>query len=142
MLDLTGSARVADFVRADQVVDGLDGISEPPGSFDTAVAVLWLAGVPEPHAALDRVASALAPRGRLVFLEPVVEPGVGRFGQAMLSPMLHRTAGWRVDRDVPALLRAADWSIIDLERIPMPRYLWPLHRLVEGRAHPRNRVAA
>lgn len=141
VLDLTDAARLTDFRRADEVVAGLDAAEGRPGSFDTAVAVLWLSGANDPADALARVARSLAPGGEMVFLEPVRDPGIGRYGQQMVSPALQRTAGWRVDRDIPALLRAEGWAITDLERIPMPRYLWPLHGLVEGRAHPRARSA-
>lgn len=137
MLDLTGTAAISDFRRADEVVCGLDAAAERPGSFDTVVAVLWLAGAADPADALAQVSRLLAPEGELLFLEPVREPGIGRHGQGLVSPVLQRTAGWRVDRDIPALLRTAGWAIADLERIAMPRYLWPLHGLVEGRAHPR-----
>lgn len=138
MLDLTGSARVADFRRADDLVQDAMAADARPGSFDTVVSVLWLSSADDVPSALDRIGTWLAPGGELVFLEPVREPGVGRHGQRLVSPVLQRTAGWRVDRDIPALLRGADWAITDLERIAMPRYLWPLHGLVEGRAHPRT----
>lgn len=138
MLDLTGSARVADFRRADELVQDPVAADDRPGSFDTVVSVLWLSSVGDVPSALRQVSTWLAPGGNLVFLEPVREPGIGRHGQSLVSPVLQRTAGWRVDRDIPALLRDSDWAITDLERIAMPRYLWPLHGLVEGRAHPRN----
>lgn len=136
MLDLAGSGPADDLGRADEVLVGLEAARDRPGSVDVALSVLWLSGVPEPRRALEEIARALAPGGRLVFLEPVREPGIGRHGQAMVSPALQRTAGWRVDRDIPALLRREGWAMTDLERIPMPRYLWPLHGLVEGRARP------
>jgi SAM-dependent methyltransferase len=142
VLDLTGAARAADFRRADEVVCGLEAAATRPESFDTAVAVLWLSGAADTAEALAQVSRALAPGGELVFLEPVRQPGIGRLGQGLVSPVLQRTAGWRVDRDIPALLRDEGWAITDLERIPVPRYLWPLHGLVEGRAHPRVRSAS
>jgi SAM-dependent methyltransferase len=142
VLDLTGAARATDFRRADEVVCGLEAADDRPGSFDTAVSVLWLSGTADTAEALARVSRSLAPKGELVFLEPVREPGIGRHGQGLVSPVLQRTTGWRVDRDIPALLRDAGWSITDLERIPVPRYLWPLHGLVEGRAHLRVRSAS
>lgn len=136
VLDLTGS-RMSSFRRASEVVAGLDAAGGRPGSFDTVVSVLTLSGLSDHAGVLERIAEALAPGGRLVFLEPVREPGIGRLGQTVVSPVLQRAAGWRVDRDIPALLRDAGWAITDLERIDMPRYLWPLHGFVEGRARPR-----
>lgn len=136
VLDLAGSGRPDDFERADEVLVGLEAVAHRPASVDVALSVLWLSGVEGPLRALEEVARALAPGGRLVFLEPVRAPGFGRHGQAVVSPALQRATGWRVDRDIPALLRQAGWALSDLERIPMPRYLWPLHGLVEGRARP------
>lgn len=137
VLDLTGTARATDFQRADEVVRGLDAASDSPGSFDVAVSVLWLSGVADTTGVLAELAVALKPEGELLFLDAVREPGIGRHGQGLVSPLLQRTAGWRVDRDIPALLRDAGWTITDLERIPMARYLWPLHGMVEGLAHAR-----
>jgi hypothetical protein len=134
VLEPTGRSRPIDFRRADEVVVGLDAAGRRPGSLDTVVSVLWLAAVDRVEDTLDLVAELLDTGGELVFLEPVREPGIGRVGQRLVSPALRRAAGWRVDRDIPALLRASGWAINDLERIPMPRFLWPLHGLVEGRA--------
>lgn len=140
MLDLSGVAPAHVFGRAAEVVHGLQAVRDRPGSIDTAVSTLWLSGVADLDGALADVAAALAPGGELVFLDIVGETGIGRVGQRLVSPLLQRTAGWRVDRNLPALIRAAGWNITDLERIPMPRYVWPVHGLVEGRARLRTRT--
>ena len=77
--------------------------------------------------------------GAFVFLEPVTDPGFGGRGQRLIAPAVGRLAGWRPDRDVPALVRDAHLVMSELVRTPMPRYVWPLTDLVEGRAH--HRVA-
>ena len=79
----------------------------------------------------------LAPDGSLVFLEPEIDTGLAARGQRLVAPLVGRFAGWRPDRDVPALLRDARLVMSDLVRTPMPRHLWPLTDLVEGRAHHR-----
>jgi hypothetical protein len=107
------------------------------GPFDHVVSILHLTAVADPAAELARVRKCLAPAGTLVFLEPVVAPGLGARGQRLVAPVVGRLAGWRPDRDVPALLRDAHLVMSDLVRTPMPRHLWPLTELVEGRAHHR-----
>jgi len=138
VLDPTGRAPLTDFRRADDVVSGPDAADRAEGRFDAVVSVMWLSGVADVTAALAGVDRSLGPEGELLFLEPVRDPGLGRIGQGLVSPALQRAAGWRVDRDIPDLLRTAGWAISDLERIPMPAYLWPLHGLVEGRARRRQ----
>ena len=88
-------------------------------------------------AELARVRERLAPDGSLVFLEPEIDTGLAARGQRLVAPLVGRFAGWRPDRDVPALLRDARLVMSDLVRTPMPRHLWPLTDLVEGRAHHR-----
>jgi SAM-dependent methyltransferase len=140
VLDLTGRAQPGDCRRAD-AVSGPDA-PDDRGGYDTVVSVMCLSGADDPAVMIDQLRDVLAPGGILLFLEPVREPGIGRFGQRLVSPALQRAAGWRVDRDIPALLRSAGWTIPDLERIDMPRYLWPLHGFVEGRAGPRPEADA
>jgi hypothetical protein len=104
------------------------------GTFDHVVSILHLASVPDPAAELARARGHLAAHGNFVFLEPVVDPGLGGRAQRAVAPLVGRVAGWRPDRDVPALVRDARLSMTDLVRTPMPRHLWPLTELVEGRA--------
>jgi hypothetical protein len=109
------------------------------GPFDHVVSILHLTGLADPAAELARVRDRLGPAGALVFLEPVVDPGFGGRGQRFVAPAVGRLAGWRPDRDVPALVRDARLVMSELVRTPLPRHLWPLTELVEGRAH--HRVA-
>jgi hypothetical protein len=112
------------------------GVAEGP--FDHIVSILHLTAVDDPAAEVARARDLLADDGALVFLEPVADPGFGGRGQRLVAPLVGRLAGWRPDRDVPALLRDARLVMSSLVRTPMPRHLWPLTELVEGRAHLRE----
>jgi hypothetical protein len=107
------------------------------GPFDHVVSIMYLTAAADPSAELARVRGCLAPDGSLVFLEPEIDTGFGARSQRLVAPLVGRVAGWRPDRDVPALLRDARLVMSDLVRTPMPRHLWPLTDLVEGRAHHR-----
>ena len=135
VLDLGGDpAHLPLYPASAEVVPG-DG----DGPFDHVVSILHLTALADPAAELERVRERLAPDGALVFLEPVTDPGFGGRGQRLVAPAVGRLAGWRPDRDVPALVRDAHLVMSELVRTPMPRYVWPLTELVEGRAH--HRVA-
>jgi SAM-dependent methyltransferase len=108
------------------------------GPFDHVVSILHLTAVEDPDAEVARAKRLLGPDGTLVFLEPVTDTGVGGRAQGLVAPVVGRVAGWRPDRDVPALLRDARLVMSHLVRTPMPRRLWPLTALVEGRAHHRE----
>ncbi|MET0160418.1 MAG: hypothetical protein ABW008_07250 [Acidimicrobiales bacterium] len=112
-------------------------VGDGDGVFDHVVSILYLTAAADPGAELARVRERLAPDGSLVFLEPEIDTGFAARGQRLVAPFVGRFAGWRPDRDVPALLRDARLVMSDLVRTPMPRYLWPLTDLVEGRAHHR-----
>jgi len=135
VLDLGGDPGHLPLYPASAEVVAGDG----EGLFDHVVSILHLTGVADPAAELDRVRERLAPDGALVFLEPVTDPGFGGRGQRLIGPAIGRLAGWRPDRDVPALVRDAHLVMSEQVRTPMPRYLWPLTELVEGRAQ--HRVA-
>jgi hypothetical protein len=108
---------------------------EGEGVFDHVVSILHLAGAADPAAELDRVRDHLGPTSSFVFLEPVTDPGFGGRAQRAVAPLVGRLVGWRPDRDIPALVRDARLHMSELVRTPMPRHLWPLTELVEGRAH-------
>jgi hypothetical protein len=134
VLDLGGDpAHRALMPASAEVVTG-DG----EGPFDHIVSILHLSSVDDPAAEVARARHLLAPDGTLVFLEPVADTGLGGRAQGLVAPLVGRVAGWRPDRDVPALLRDARLVMSHLVRTPMPRHLWPLTELVEGRAHHRT----
>jgi hypothetical protein len=133
VLDLGGERDHLPLYPASAEVVPTDG----EGPFDHVVSIFFLATVADPAAELDRARQRLGADGTFVFLEPVAATGLGWRGQRLMSPMVRAMAGWRPDREVAALLRAADLVIGELIRTPLPRYLWPLHELAEGRAHHR-----
>jgi SAM-dependent methyltransferase len=124
------------FPASAEVVTGADD-----GPFDHIVSILHLSAVPDPEAEVARAKGLLAPDGSLVFLEPVAATGVGGRVQGAVAPLVGRLAGWRPDRDVVGLLRDARFVMSSVVRTPLPRHLWPLTDLVEGRAHHREHDA-
>lgn len=88
------------------------------GSVDTVVLTYTLCTVPDPSATLAEARRVLAPDGCLLFCEHGLapEPGVRRW-QRRLNPLWSRLAGGcRLDRDVPGLMTAAGFAIVELWR--------------------------
>lgn len=84
-------------------------------SFDSAVVTYSLCSIPDPARALAEVRRVLRPGGELVFVEHGLapEPRVQRW-QRRLTPVWRRVGGGcHLDRDIAALLRAADFDIAD-----------------------------
>lgn len=104
------------------------------GSFDAIVSVLHLAGVPDLPTELAAVRRLLAPEGRLLFLEPVRQPGFGHRLRSAASPMVRLVSGWEIDRDLPLAIRANHLTIVDIERINMPPVVWPIRTFILGAA--------
>lgn len=106
-----------------------------PGTADQLVTVGALCTASDLDVEARALRGALAPGGRLLFLEHVGRTGV--FG------LLHRGSdrvyavapmGCHVDRDVPAALRRAGLLITDLERCTMPSAIPLLRPWVQGTA--------
>ncbi len=104
------------------------------GSFDAVVSVLHLATVADLPAELSAVCRLLGPDGRLLFLEPVRQPGFGGRLRSAASPFVRLASGWRVDRDLPLAIRSNHLTIVDIERITMPPIVWPVRAFVLGAA--------
>jgi SAM-dependent methyltransferase len=88
----------------------------PAESVDTVVVTFTLCSIPEVERALAGMRRVLRPEGRLLFVEhgAARDPRVRRW-QKRLNPLWRRAfGGCQLDRDVPALLRAADFSIESL----------------------------
>lgn len=111
-----------------------DAGSFDAGSFDAVVSVLHLATVADLPAELSAVCRLLAPEGRLLFLEPVRQPGFGERLRSAASPVVRLASGWRVDRDLPLAIRSNHLTIVDIERITMPPIVWPVRAFVLGAA--------
>jgi SAM-dependent methyltransferase len=78
-------------------------------AFDCVVCTFTLCSIPDPVAALREVRRVLVPGGRLLFAEHGRAPDADVAAwQARLTPWWRKVAGGCcLDRDVPALLRAA-----------------------------------
>lgn len=95
------------------------------GAFDCAVSTFTLCSIPDVDAAMREVYRVLRPGGRFYFLEHGLSerPGVARW-QHRLNPLQKRLGdGCHLDRDIPALVRGAGFSIsalstYDVERTP------------------------
>ncbi|MBL8775894.1 MAG: methyltransferase domain-containing protein [Acidimicrobiales bacterium] len=145
VLDL-GDGTDADLLKnADEVVRARSAASvalgdepgaehEAEGSYDTVVSVLHLAAAPDLPTELAAVRRLLAPEGRLLFLEPVRQPGFGHRLRSAASPMVRLVSGWEIDRDLPLAIRANHLTIVDIERINMPPVVWPIRTFVLGAA--------
>lgn len=122
VLDGAGDARLPDLA-----VDG--------ACVDTVFSVFQLAAAPDLDAALRAVRAVLADGGRILFLEPGSQVGVSGRLQRMVSPPLGGLTGWRADRDIPAELRLARLSVIDIRRHRVPTVQLWLRQVLEGVAH-------
>jgi ubiquinone/menaquinone biosynthesis C-methylase UbiE len=86
-------------------------------SVDSAVVTFSLCSIPDAPRALEGVRRALRPGGRLLFCEHGLAPDAATARwQQRVSPLWRRTfGGCRLDRDVPALLDAAGFTVERLD---------------------------
>ncbi|MGH9157426.1 MAG: class I SAM-dependent methyltransferase [Acidimicrobiales bacterium] len=109
-----------------------------PASFDTVVSTLVLCTVPDLAAAIDHIATLLAPEGELLFLEHGRAPGARGRIQSLAGPLWRRlAAGCHLDRDIPVALREAGFVISDIERFRLARSGPLLSPAAQGVAWPR-----
>lgn len=119
---------------------GLDGqdLTEPDGSADSALVTFSLCTIPDPARALAEVHRVLRPGGALHFLEHGRAPDARVAAwQRRLDPVQSRVfAGCHLSRDVPGLLRAAGFEVVELreEYLPGPRVSRPWTYGYRGRA--------
>ncbi|RMH66799.1 MAG: methyltransferase domain-containing protein [Actinomyces sp.] len=120
-------------------LDLVDLVADEAGAFDTVVSLIRTPLVADLEGWLALVDRVLAPEGRFLFCEPTRRPGrTGRL-LAAFAPLVRATAGLHLDRDVPAAVRAAGFTITDLDRFEVPTVSAPLRPFVEGRARRRHR---
>jgi ubiquinone/menaquinone biosynthesis C-methylase UbiE len=114
-------SRAAPFPVEPVALEG-ERIPLEPASVDSVVVTFTLCTIPEPLLALEGMRRVLRPGGRLLFLEHGRAPDerVARW-QARWNPLWSRVfGGCRLDRDVPALLRAGGFRIDELESAWVP----------------------
>ena len=109
----------------------------PSAHVDSAVITYALCSIPDAVAALEEVRRVLKPGAPLLFCEHGLSPdaGVARW-QNRLQPMWGPIAGGcHLNRDIPALLQAAGFRLIELGQGyaggPRP---WTFHSWGEARA--------
>lgn len=143
ILDLGGSEAHRSLWRDRADVTVLDGVGDPAflslvdrdERFDVIVSVLQLTTTADLAGTLSRLRRLLAGDGRLHFLEPARRTGMTGRAQRVAAPMVTMSTGIRLDRDIPAELRANGLSVTALERHRPTTAQWWLGRLVEGVAH-------
>ncbi|MEL0027050.1 MAG: methyltransferase domain-containing protein [Perlucidibaca sp.] len=91
-------------------------------SFDTVVVTYTLCTIPDPVAALQEMRRVLRPDGRLLYCEHGLAPDESvRAWQRRMTPAWAKIAGGcHLDRDIPALLRAAGFRLPDLQSLYLP----------------------
>lgn len=98
---------------------GLDGqdLPFPDASMDAALSTWTLCSIPDAGRALREVRRVLRPGGRLHFVEHGRAPDEGvRRWQDRLNPVQRRIGcGCNLDRDIPALVRAAGFEVERLD---------------------------
>jgi hypothetical protein len=120
-------------------VGALDALDPP---YDTVVAVFVLSARRDLGADLALVRSVLAPDGHVLFLDTSRRrpPGLTSLvTSAVTRPALRMLAPGGVDPpDLPAALRRAGLTVVDLDRFGLPTLTVPLRSLVAGRARSRR----
>lgn len=146
VLDLGGAdahRSLWDGARSAAEATVLDGVRDPRLArlagdgecFDTVVSVFQLASSPDLDVTLDAIRDLLAGDGHLLFVEPAAQVGLAGRMQRLVAPSMGGVTGWRADRDIPMLLRAASLSVIDLRRHRVPTLQPWLRQVLEGVAH-------
>lgn len=122
MLRMAEKAVSAAPVPVDLVPGGAEEIPFDNGRFDTVVMTYTLCSIPEPEKAVREMARVLAPGGRLLFCEHGLAPDERvRWWQGKVGPVWGRIGGGcRLDRDIPAILRAGGLEIVSLDTMYLP----------------------
>ena len=96
-------------------------------SFDTGVVTFTLCTIPDPVAALKEMRRVLVPGGTLLYCEHGAAPDEKvLLWQQRVTPYWKKLAGGcHLDRDIPALLREAGFTVEQLEQryLPGPKIL-------------------
>ncbi|MGE3287663.1 MAG: class I SAM-dependent methyltransferase [Pseudonocardia sp.] len=137
MHDALRAAAARRGVTLDLRAVGGEATGLPDACVDTVVATLVLCTVPDPAAVLAEARRILAPGGRLVVVEHVAAPA----GTALRRFQTALRPGWRwlfegcdLCRDTAALIRAAGFADVDVQRYRLRSPLLPINEQVSGTA--------
>ena len=91
-------------------------------SFDTVVITFTLCSIPDPVAALKEMRRVLVPGGTLLYCEHGAAPDADvRKWQDRVTPWWKKIAGGcHLNRDIPALLKEAGFTVETLEQMYLP----------------------
>lgn len=114
-------------INAEIIPLSAEKIPRDDASFDTIVLTYTLCSIPDPVAAVKEMRRVLKPGGKLLYCEHGLAPdaGVAKW-QQRLTPGWRKLAGdCRMDRDIPALLKAGGFELPDMQEgyIPGPKIL-------------------
>lgn len=119
--------RAAAGIQVELLTLSAEEIPMPDQSFDTVVCTFTLCTIPDPVKALREMRRVLKPEGRLLYCEHGAAPdaGVLRWQNRLNSMWGHIAGGCNLNRDVPAMLKAGGFKILELEKmyLPGPRVL-------------------
>lgn len=124
-------------IELDLRAESAAALDLPDGSADAVVSTLVLCMVPDPRRAVAEVHRVLRPGGRFLFIEHVAAPA----GSALrvLQRIVRRPWRWLsegccVDRDTAAVLAAAGFTSLRVERFRLRTPLLPVRPHIAGEA--------
>ncbi|PPK93144.1 methyltransferase family protein [Kineococcus xinjiangensis] len=115
--------------------DDAQSLDLPDARFDAALSTWTLCGIPDPVRALREVARVLRPGAALHFVEHGLAPeeSVARW-QRRGNRFNRNLGGCLLDRDIPALVRAAGFPVVEVRTHYLPGAPRAVGCTYEGRA--------
>lgn len=111
---------------------GPSDVAAPDGSFDSIVSLVRSPLVDDLDGYIEWLLAALAPDGRIGFLEPVCRPGRTGGVLALGGRLGSSLGGLHLDRDIPADLRSHGLIVTDLFRFEVASLSAPLRPFTLG----------
>lgn len=118
-----GAAATANGLTLDLHAGTAEALPFADASADAVVSTLVLCSVADPAAVLAEARRVLRPGGRFVFVEHVAAPPASRLRRvqrALRAPWGLVADGCRPDRETEALIRAAGFASVEVERFRVP----------------------